>query len=1496
MNKAGRGIPFNFDLAYNSSVWVPGTAWTPSPTWGWSGLSAAGQSEISYTMSLYNGRCEDDNQQKYKYQQWTYSNVQYLDPKGVSHAFGGLFTYTNGSGPDDGSGLCPVNGANPVGPTILPSTDGSGLSASALALQAAMRISLTDASGKKISAPIVSNPQSQQGTYSLVDLNGNEITLTNGQYTDTTGAVALSVVGASPSNTVLAYTTTAGGSANYTVSYKAYTVKTAFGCTYHTDYGPTMNYLVDKVTLTDNSFYQFSYEATPGAAGDVTGRVASVALPTGGAVAYAYTGANNGINCSDGSALGLTRTTVATGNSPASTWTYARTLTGSTTSHTEVVDGLVNHLAYDFMLAQSRIGNINFTNAMYYETARKVYQGAESGTPVISRTTCYDSLQPPCNTVIYTAITAVDTYEVLDGLQEHGTTTKFGNSGLITEVDLYDFGGSSTRGPVLETQTWTYPTTGNTGLLSNTQTLDAAGDVLSSTSYVYDGGTLTPTTGVPQHLAVTGQRGNLTSIQQTSAGHTETTNLTYEDTGQALTSTDPATNKTTLTYDAATHVNLIGVSQKVGTLTLGSTYAYYGNTGLLQTSTDPNSQSTTLTYDTSLRNNGVTYPDGGAGTATYSIAANNSSVTQTVLHASGTPITSVTTVDAYGRPQRVTVTDSPANDLVDAVYDANGNTYSVSNPYRTTGDPTYGVTTYTHDVLGRLTKTVAPDTSPSTATTLGNTTLYADAANHQREILVDGMGRISQVLEPNGTSNTPTMATNYSYLQNFNSSTGTTQAIIQQTGGSATQSLWRTRTFTSDALGRLVSSAVPESGTTTYTYSGFGNAYCAGNLMVPCTRTDARSVVAHYTYDALNRPTGMTYTGITPVTPAIAYSYDQTAYNGLTIANGLGRRTGMTDASGTSAWSFDTLGRVAAARKTLNSVTKQANFTYNLDGTVKTLQDFGGTTLTYTYTPVGLQSGVSDQSGNTYAASGAYNAAGQLTSLTHQLTSGSAILQRALGYNSLLEPSTIKATSGGANIQNLTLGYGTPGQNNGNIAGIVNGMDTTHGRDQTYAYDTLNRVSQGGDTSHWGEQYGYDAWGNMLSKTAVRGSGTQFSVTANGNNQLSNLTYDAAGQVTLDQLGNHFTYDAEGRILTGGAGTYTYDGDGNRVVKTSGGTTTLYWPSSVSGVVDESNATATAFGRQIFVAGVRVWSEDTAGSGRFLFQDHLGSTRVTAVSTGAAKDDYDYRSFGDIVTNYGAAPTDNHYVFTGYENDSADTGTDFAQFRSLSLTMARFNRPDPYMGSYDFSNPQSSNRYGYVLNNPLIMIDPLGLGTTCVTDSWLTTQTVYNFNDGTGDSYGLDDVETTDTGDGGCYDDGFDNSTIVYNNVDALEGGAGAPNNYEQSLPNCWAVGGKAVLNAVGDTLGPVTDVPGLIKAGVDEATNVGIRNAVYNATLYSLTAINTKGGVGLLSPWKSSTYRAIVADTATLADIATGASLLYFDYNLVKQIVNEIKNPTPCR
>src|SRR2546423_10983102 len=63
--------------------------------------------------------------------------------------------------------------------------------------------------------------------------------------------------------------------------------------------------------------------------------------------------------------------------------------------------------------------------------------------------------------------------------------------------------------------------------------------------------------------------------------------------------------------------------------------------------------------------------------------------------------------------------------------------------------------------------------------------------------------------------------------------------------------------------------------------------------------------------------------------------------------------------------------------------------------------------------------------------------------------------------------------------------------------------------------------------------------------------------------------------------------------------------------------------------------------------------------------------------------------------------------FTSYERDL--NGTDEAMFRRYNRWHSRFDQPDPYDGSYDFTDPQSFNRYSYTQNDPVNFVDPSGL-------------------------------------------------------------------------------------------------------------------------------------------------------------------------------------------
>jgi RHS repeat-associated protein len=64
--------------------------------------------------------------------------------------------------------------------------------------------------------------------------------------------------------------------------------------------------------------------------------------------------------------------------------------------------------------------------------------------------------------------------------------------------------------------------------------------------------------------------------------------------------------------------------------------------------------------------------------------------------------------------------------------------------------------------------------------------------------------------------------------------------------------------------------------------------------------------------------------------------------------------------------------------------------------------------------------------------------------------------------------------------------------------------------------------------------------------------------------------------------------------------------------------------------------------------------------------------------------------------------------FTGMNSDTSAGLYDFL-YREYS-TQGRWPQPDPAgLAAVDMSNPQSWNRYAYVFNNPLALVDPLGL-------------------------------------------------------------------------------------------------------------------------------------------------------------------------------------------
>jgi RHS repeat-associated protein len=159
---------------------------------------------------------------------------------------------------------------------------------------------------------------------------------------------------------------------------------------------------------------------------------------------------------------------------------------------------------------------------------------------------------------------------------------------------------------------------------------------------------------------------------------------------------------------------------------------------------------------------------------------------------------------------------------------------------------------------------------------------------------------------------------------------------------------------------------------------------------------------------------------------------------------------------------------------------------------------------------------------------------------------------------------------------------------------------------------------------------------------------------------------------------------------------FVYDGDGNRVLKTEGGETTVYVNQYY-----EKNLTTSVVTTHYYL-GDREIAYRTNGSRKWVAQDHLGSTVVTLDSSGNSAARLSYYPFGGTRTVSGGLNTDE--LFTGQRLD--DTGLYFYNARYYDANIGRFISADTLV--QDPYDPQSLNRYSYVLNNPLKYTDPSG--------------------------------------------------------------------------------------------------------------------------------------------------------------------------------------------
>jgi RHS repeat-associated protein len=206
--------------------------------------------------------------------------------------------------------------------------------------------------------------------------------------------------------------------------------------------------------------------------------------------------------------------------------------------------------------------------------------------------------------------------------------------------------------------------------------------------------------------------------------------------------------------------------------------------------------------------------------------------------------------------------------------------------------------------------------------------------------------------------------------------------------------------------------------------------------------------------------------------------------------------------------------------------------------------------------------------------------------------------------------------------------------------------------------------------------------------------------------------YDANGNMTLrlkDGARYFLAYDAESR-LTSVSGTvsasFAYNGDGQRVTYTIGATITTY----IGGYFEWQGGV----GKSYYFAGAQRIAMRTGTDLKFLLGDHLGSTSVTALASGAFDTETRYYPWGGVRYSYGTTPTD--YRFTG-QQEIATIGLYFYNSRFYDTALGRFVSPDSIIPNP--GDPVSFDRFAYVRNDPLKYVDPSGHNPKCGPDGVL---------------------------------------------------------------------------------------------------------------------------------------------------------------------------------
>jgi RHS repeat-associated protein len=674
--------------------------------------------------------------------------------------------------------------------------------------------------------------------------------------------------------------------------------------------------------------------------------------------------------------------------------------------------------------------------------------------------------------------------------------------------------------------------------------------------------------------------------------------------GSTTTTTDPKGNIRKETYQYGVRT---AVTYGYGTAQAASwRYRYDPTTGALISVTDPNNGTTTYIVDG--RGNWLSRTDslgrltqrtynsfdepltevdplGVTTTNTYDGRANLTSVSRPLLDGSGQVIATRATQYNYTDP-------SHPGDLITRV-DPDGKTWTYG--YDTYGnrnastDPLGNTTSWTFNIAGWMLTTVSPrgnvsgcNCAAQYTTTYGYVDTISGATNAFGDVatVTDPLGHVTANhydANRNVTSITDADGNPESYvfdLENERTQIVRADGTVVRTDYNPDGSVSAEKdgknnailSFGYDSLARVTTKTDALGNVTTFAYDAAGNLLSQQAPGGNCAAVPATSCATR-TYDAGNQLTSITYSdGSTPNVSAIGYDAD-------------GQRLAMTDGTGSSSWSWDSLHRLTSYS---NGNGDQIQYQYNLRSLITQITYPGNHAVIRGYDDASRWTSVQDWLGN--SSTFGYDPDSNLTSRT--LPSSTGVVDTAT-FSAAQRLSSISDAKGASTV--FAASYGRDG------LGQVSSDSSLPSGVSSDRYNALNQLCYAGSTNGnacssppgGAQTYGYDAADNLVGNRGLTQafnaadalcwtvSGPSANACSTPPTGATRYSYDTRGnRTTVTPASGSVTnlgFNLADELKSWGQGattiaTYSYNGDGLRMSKTvSGASTRFTW--DVSGQI-----------------------------------------------------------------------------------------------------------------------------------------------------------------------------------------------------------------------------------------------------------------------------------------------------------------------------------------